>query len=153
MTFALKQNEKLNVLVVDDEDDIRDTLITFLEMMEIFTSILQSSDGFDASLKIKNQSFDFIITDLMMPKVKGIELVERIKREDKMAKKSPGTPVLILSANLTGEEVQKALQFGVKYVLTKPCTADQFMQKVEEIIKKELRHKVKVLKEKEDIED
>ena len=148
MKFVRKPNGKLNVLVVDDEADIRDTLVTFLEMMEIFTTIVEAADGAEAFLKLKNQSFDFVITDLMMPKVKGIELVERISREDKIRKTT--TPVMILSANVTSEEVQKALHFGVKYVLTKPCTAELFMEKVGTIVQKELKHKVRVLKEDEE---
>lgn len=146
MKYELRKNQKLSVLIVDDEEDIRDTLATFLDMMEIFSSIVQSPDGSDASLKLKNQTFDFIITDLMMPKVKGIELIERVKREDKVAKKEHPTPIMILSANVTGIEVKKALHFGVKYVMTKPCTAEQFMEKVEEVIRRELRHKVKLIK-------
>tara|TARA_Y100000385_G_scaffold282202_2_gene336213 strand:+ start:113 stop:583 length:471 start_codon:yes stop_codon:yes gene_type:complete len=145
--YKLRKNQKLSVLIVDDEADIRDTLATFLDMMGIFTSIVQSPDGSDATFKLKNQNFDFIITDLMMPKVKGIELVERITREDTIAKKSSGTLIMILSANVTDIEVKKALHFGVKYVMTKPCTAEQFMQKVDEVIIKELRHKVKVIKD------
>jgi CheY-like chemotaxis protein len=148
--YELRKGEKLSVLVVDDESDIRDTLITFLEMMELFTLIVQSPDGSDASLKLKNMSFDFVITDLMMPKVKGIELVERVKREDKINKKEFPTPIMILSANVTSQDVQKALHFGVKYVLTKPCTAEQFMNKVGDVIRKDLRHKVKVLKNEDE---
>lgn len=144
--YKLRPGEKLNVMVVDDEEDIRETLVSFLEMMELFTIIIEAKDGSDASMKLRNQRFDFIITDLMMPKVKGIELVERIKKEDKATKREFPTPVMILSANVTGEEVKKALHFGVKYVLTKPCTAEQFMEKVGEVIRKDLRHKVKVVK-------
>lgn len=150
MKYELSKNKKLSVLIVDDEEDIRDTLATFLEMMEIFTFIVQSSDGSDASLKLKNQPFDFIITDLMMPKVKGIELVERIQREDKSSKREFHTPIMILSANVTGIEVKKALELGVKYVMTKPCTAEQFVEKVEEVIRRDLRHKVKLIKSDED---
>lgn len=148
--YELRKGEKLSVLVVDDESDIRDTLVTFLEMMELFTIIVQSPDGSDASMKLKNMKFDFVITDLMMPKVKGIELIERVKREDKINKREYPTPVMILSANVTSQEVQKALHFGVKYVLTKPCTAEQFMNKVGDVIRKDLRHKVKVLKNEEE---
>lgn len=144
--YKLRSGEKLNVMVVDDEEDIRETLVSFLEMMELFSVIIEAIDGSDASMKLRNQNFDFIITDLMMPKVKGIELVERIKKEDKATKKEHPTPIMILSANVTGEEVKKALHFGVKYVLTKPCTAQQFIEKVGEVIRRDLRHKVKVLK-------
>lgn len=142
MKFTRKANEKISVLVVDDEPNIRDTLITFLDMMEIFTTIVQASDGAEASLKLKNQTFDLVITDLMMPKVKGIELVERIIREDKSNKTK--TPIMILSGNVTSEEVEKALAFGVKYVLTKPCTAEQFMEKVETVLQRELKNKIKI---------
>lgn len=153
MKFELRKNQKLSVLVVDDEEDIRDTLVTFLEMMELFTFIVQSPDGSDASLKLKNQKFDFVITDLMMPKVKGTELIERITREDKINKREFPTPMMILSANVTGQEVKKALANGVKYVLTKPCTAEQFMEKVSEVIRKDLRHKVKVLRPESEEEE
>lgn len=145
MKFVRKPNEKLSVLVVDDESDIRDTLVTFLEMMEVFSIIVEASDGAEASLKFKNQSFDLVITDLTMPKVQGIELVERIKREDIVNKTK--TPIMILSGNVTSEEIQKALQFGVKYVLTKPCTAEQFFEKVNIVIQKELKHRVKIIKD------
>lgn len=107
MKYALKKGEKLSVLVADDEPDVRDTLVTFLEMMEVFSFVVQSPDGSDASLKLKNMQFDLLITDLMMPKVKGIELIERLKREDKISKKAHPTPVIILSANVTSDEVKK----------------------------------------------
>lgn len=149
MKLKVRKGEKLNVLVVDDEADIRETLASFLEMMELFTHIVEAKDGSDASLRLKNQQFDFVITDLIMPKVKGIELIERVKREDKAARKEHPTPILILSGNITSEEVQKALHYGVKYVLTKPCTAENFINKVNHILSRELRHKVKVLKEDE----
>lgn len=142
MKITLKPGEKLSVLVADDEEDIRETLVAFLEMMDCFSFIVQAADGAEAFLKVQNQNFDFIITDLMMPKVRGIELIQNINREDKRKKKN--TPMMILSANVTGDEVKKAIHFGVKYVMTKPCTAEQFMDKVTEVIRKEFRTRVKI---------
>jgi two-component system response regulator YesN len=147
MKLKLKSGEKLTVLVVDDENDIRETLVTFLEMMEVFSFVIQAANGSEASMKLKNQEVDLLITDLMMPKIKGIDLVQILKEQDE--RKKTNTPVMILSGNITGEEVQKAIHFGVKYVMTKPCTAEQFIKKVEEIIVKDLRSKVKVLKDEE----
>lgn len=143
MKITLKPNEKLSVLIADDEADIRETLVAFLEMMDCFTFIIQAGDGAEAYTKYQNQHFDFVITDLMMPKVRGIELIQNIKR-DCSRKKVPITPTMILSANVTGEEVKKAIHFGVKYVMTKPCTAEQFIDKVGEVIRKEFRSKVKI---------
>lgn len=147
MKLELRPNEKLSVMIVDDEPDIRETLRMFLDMMEIFTSVIEAEDGGDALRKCENQKFDLIITDLMMPKVRGIQLIEKFKREEqKRVDKNVTTPFIILSANVTGEEVQKAIHFGVKYVVTKPCTAEEFVAKVQEVLIKEKREKVKVLK-------
>ena len=143
MKFSLKHGHKLNALVVDDEDDIRETLMAFLEMLEIFTFIVEAKDGAEAIMKLKNQRFDLVVTDLSMPKIKGSELIEIINKEDIVHKRK--TPVILFSANLTGEEVKHAIQCGVKHILAKPCTANQFLEKVEEVLKKELTSKVNIL--------
>ena len=143
MKIVPKQGQRLSVLVVDDEADIREALVTFLEMMECFSFIVEAKDGQDAFLKYQNQSFDLIVTDLIMPKASGIDLIMNIKKVEKT--REAKTPIMILSANLTSEEVQKALAFGVKFALTKPCTAQAFMDKISEILSKTKRDKVKVL--------
>ena len=148
MRIELRPGQKLSVLVVDDEDDIRETLRMFLEMMEVFTFIVEASDGGDALRKTENQKFDLIVTDLMMPKVRGIQFIEKHRREEKKTNENgPFTPFVILSANVTGEEVQKAIHFGVKHVITKPCSAEDFVKKIQEVLVKEVRSKIKVLKE------
>ena len=80
-----------------------------------------------------------------MPKVKGIEFVENFKQREKKDKKK-NTPIILLSANITGEEVQRAMAYGVKYALTKPCTAEDFTSKIKEVLFKERREKLKVIK-------
>lgn len=136
--------ERLSVLVVDDEADIRETLKLFLESLEIFTFIVEAEDGSDAWMKIQNQNFDLVITDLMMPKVRGLELVNNIKGLDAKKEASGQKPIsiVILSANLTGLEVKKAIAFGVKHALTKPCTSDAFLEKIESILRTDLKHKL-----------
>lgn len=146
MKLQLRAGEKLSVLVVDDEADIRETLVMFLEMMDIFSFIVQADDGSDAFRKCQNQKFDLIVTDLMMPKMRGIELIRSFKAYEKKQKIEEPTPFIILSANITGDEVKKALHFGVKYLVTKPCTAEAFVQKVTEVLAREKKDKVKVLK-------
>ncbi len=148
--ITLKPGEKLSVLVVDDESEIRDMLVTFIEMMEIFDFIVEAQDGSEAIRKTQNQKFDLIITDLMMPQVRGIELVQTIKNQEKRQKGEETTPIIILSGNVTGDEVKKAIHFGIKYVLTKPLTAEDFIKKVNEVLIKERRAKIRVLKDESD---
>mgnify|MGYP003684097053 CR=1 FL=1 len=147
MKIEVKPGEKLSILVVDDEDDIRETLIMFLDMMEIFDFIVQAKDGSEATRKCQNQNFDIIVTDLLMPSVKGIEFIQNLRIQEKRTRVEEFTPIIILSANITGEEVQKAIHFGIKNVVTKPCTADEFINKVSEVLLKHKRNKVRVTKD------
>ncbi len=147
MKIEPRPGEKLSILIVDDEDDIRETLKMFLEMMEIFDFIVEARDGSEATRKCQNQKFDVIVTDLLMPNVRGIEFIQNYKAQEKREKREEPTPIIILSANVTGEEVQKAIHFGIKHVVTKPCTAEEFINKISDVIVKHCRSKVKVLKE------
>ncbi len=145
MRIQLRPGEKLSILVVDDETEIRDTLKTFLDMMDIFDFIVEAKDGSEATRKCQNQSFDIIVTDLIMPNVRGIEFIQSLRAQERRIRKEKPTPIIILSGNVTGDEVKKAIHFGIKYVVTKPCTAEEFMNKVSDVLVKHCRSKIKVL--------
>ena len=153
MKLEVRKNEKLSVLVVDDEGDIRETLCTFLEMMEIFDFIVQAKDGSDATRRCQNQQFDLIITDLIMPNVRGLEFIQNLKHQEKRQKIEKPTPIIILSANLTGDEVKKAIEMGIRYVIAKPCRAEEFINKVTEVLSKYKRDKVKIVKDEDEDDD
>lgn len=64
--------DKLNILIVDDEEEIRNLLSEMLnEFLEFPVTILEAQDGQEALAKIRNQKFHLIITDLKMPKLDG----------------------------------------------------------------------------------
>lgn len=138
MSLAAHPTSKIHVLLVDDDDDIRESLSDILKDMKLFSTVVEAKDGSDAFQKFNNQNFDFIITDLSMPKVSGLEFIKNMSSST--SKKMP--PIVILSGNVTGIEVQQALKMGVKYVLVKPCTEEQFIEKVEEVAKKEIPFKL-----------
>ena len=81
MKIEPKAGEKLSILIVDDEDDVRETLKMFIEMMKVFEFIVEARDGSEATRKCQNQKFDLIITDLMMPNVRGIEFIQNFKQQ------------------------------------------------------------------------
>ena len=146
MKIEPKLGEKISILIVDDEEDIRGTLRMFLEMMEVFDFIVEAKDGSEAIRKCQNQKFDVIVTDLMMPNVKGIEFIQNFKAQEKREGVENPTPILILSANITGDEVKKAIAFGIKNVITKPCSAEEFINKITEVLVKFKRNKLKITK-------
>ena len=142
----MKTGSKLSILLVDDEQDIRETLSAFLEMMGVFESIIEAFDGGDAIRKCKNQTFDMIITDLNMPNVKGIDFITHVRRDEKRLALKEKSAVIILSANVTGEEITKAVSFGITDIITKPCTAEEFISKVSEVLVKKKRNKIRIVK-------
>ncbi|HPG91916.1 MAG TPA: response regulator transcription factor [Clostridia bacterium] len=113
------------ILVVDDEQGIRDLLKEYLEMDEYQVST--AVDGFDAVNKCKTGDFDLIIMDIMMPKMDGISAVKEIR-------KTNSVPVLMLSAR--DQEYDKLFGFevGADDYVTKPFSTKEVMARVRSIL-------------------
>lgn len=110
---------KKAVLLVDDEEDIRKLLKSLLES-NFSVRVVESGDGADAHMKMTRQRFDLVITDIKMPKMDGMTLVNVIKGLD--VTKRPKL-VLVLSAFLEAEYLGKD-QEHIKYV-EKPFDEDR----------------------------
>ncbi|HRX13906.1 MAG TPA: response regulator transcription factor [Eubacteriales bacterium] len=113
------------ILVVDDEQGIRDLLKEYLEMDEYQVST--AVDGLDAVNKCKTGDFDLIIMDIMMPKMDGISAVKEIR-------KNSSVPVLMLSAR--DQEYDKLFGFevGADDYVTKPFSTKEVMARVRSIL-------------------
>jgi DNA-binding NtrC family response regulator len=115
-------DEKLKILVIDDEDIVGTRLKPALEKegyyVEIFTeSIL-------AKARIYEFKFDIVVTDLKMANISGLELFNIIK------KISPSTEVILISGFATMEIAKQALREGVRDVIAKPFK----ISKIKELI-------------------
>lgn len=107
-----QQYDKHTVLIVDDEDKLREILSLYLEAPN--REILQASNGKEA-LEIFNQTkVDIVITDILMPVMDGLELTRKIVEID------PDVPVLIVTAHAGKEETLAALRAGVFEFISKP---------------------------------
>jgi DNA-binding NtrC family response regulator len=102
----------LNILVVDDEKDIREGLKDLLESegYKVDTAI----DGSDALEKLKGLKHHLIISDIMMPKMSGIELLEKIKAI------SPFIEVIIITGYSTLERTIECIEKGAISYIEKP---------------------------------
>ncbi len=80
MPKILEQKEKLqgSILIVDDEEDLRELLSEYLEDFGLETQTAKT--GNEALQKIKNEHFDIVVTDLQMPGMTGGELIKEIKK-------------------------------------------------------------------------
>lgn len=110
-------NRKKSILVVDDEAGIREMLRFDLE--EIGFLVEEAPDGSQAWMKFCDFDFDFVLTDLRMPGVDGLELLKKIRVEGgKQAK------VILMTAHSVVAH-EEALKEGAAAVLTKPFSIEQ----------------------------
>jgi DNA-binding NtrC family response regulator len=115
-----------SILIVDDEDIIRESL-SFVLTREGYR-IQEAPNGRVAAEMVKNETFDLVLTDLEMPEMKGIELLEHVTRF------SPETLVVIITAYGSIDTAIAALRKGaVDYVL-KPVEFDELLIKLKRIL-------------------
>ena len=120
----------MKVLIVDDEPDIVE-LISYHLNKEGF-SVSSAFDGEEALAKIRKEKFDFIILDLMLPNVQGMEIC-RIMRSDP---KTKNVPIIMLTAK--GEEVDKilGLEMGAVDYMTKPFSPRELLARIKTVMRR-----------------
>ena len=125
MDELLKKTREYNVLFVDDEEDIRKVMSMLLK--KFFKSIDISENGEDALKKYLQKEYDIIITDFTMPKMNGVELIEKVKAIN------PNQKIIILSAHQDKEDFYKALLAQADGYLIKPFDVEVFKKIIRKI--------------------
>lgn len=116
---------KKRILVVDDEPDLRDAISDALEQRGY--EILTASDGEEGVKVALTEKPDFIIMDLLMPHMGGLEAVEKL-RQDPWGKDAK---VLILTAMDDVKNIGEGYQKGISdYVIKSSASLDEIAQKV-----------------------
>lgn len=115
----------IKILVVDDEEYIRDVIVEYLNNEGYLT--LQAEDGLAALELLENDKFDLMILDVMMPDMDGFTLLEKLDSNKKV-------PTIILSAR--GEEMDKLTGFnkGIDDYLCKPFSPKELVARVKAIL-------------------
>lgn len=131
---------KANILLVEDEENLHETLKLNLEMEGYEVS--SAFNGTEALKKIANEYFDLIIMDIMLPEVDGIAVTESVRVNNNEV------PILILSAKNAGSDRVLGLKKGADDYLTKPFNLEELLLRVEKLINKN-----KKLQEKETVGD
>ena len=107
--------------MVDDSLTVRDVERDLLEANGYQVTI--AVDGVDGWNTVRSQTFDLVITDVDMPRMDGIELVQMIKNDTSLNR----LPVMIVSYKDLKEDREKGLQAGADYYLTKGSFHDETM--------------------------
>ena len=99
------------ILVVDDDDVIRETL---RELLAADHSCHTADTAEEALAKLEAQRFDVVLTDISMPGLNGTELLQRV------VENYPGTPVIIISGHSDQDQAQRLIDRGAFDYLLKP---------------------------------
>lgn len=119
---------QVNILIVDDDQDICDYMKTMLETAGYSVSTL--SDPTEATDLIRGEEFHLLIIDLMMPKMDGIELIQRIRKIDS------DIAIIVFTGYASVETAVEALKLDVSDYVRKPFDIEEFRDKIAEILKK-----------------
>lgn len=128
LSALIESTQKLNLLVVEDDDAIRKVTIEFLGAF--FQNIISAADGKEALAKFNVNNIDLIITDINMPNMNGLELISQIR------KINSDLPILILSAHTESKYFTESIKYGVDGYLLKPFDMQQFYLILSKIIKR-----------------
>ena len=118
------------LLIIDDEEIICQTIANLIDWKSLNISLIGTClDGVEAYHMILDESPDIVMTDIRMPGISGLELIERISATDLH------TQFIILSGYGEFDYAKRAMKCGVKHYLLKPCDEQQIISCMQDVIK------------------
>ncbi len=123
-------NDKITVLIADDNEEFSKTLATYLTNQQDMEIIGIAKDGTEALDIIKEKSPDVAILDVIMPHLDGIGVLERLNSSNSLSKK----PLCIMLSAVGQDKITgKALALGAEYYVVKPFDIELLIQRIREI--------------------
>ena len=120
----------MKFLVVDDSPTMRRIMCNTL--IEIgYEELDEAEDGAQALTKLKEGSFDFLVTDWNMPNMNGLELTKTVRQDPNMSE----MPILMVTTRGMKDDVLAAMQAKVSNYVVKPFTADVLRKKIDMVLK------------------
>jgi two-component system, OmpR family, phosphate regulon response regulator PhoB len=120
----------LNILVVEDEDAIREMLIMVLEQAGLQVSAAASAE--EALSALAENRVDLLVLDWMLPGMSGIELARRLKRESSYKE----LPIILLTARGEEEDKIRGLEIGADDYITKPFSPKELVARIKAVMRR-----------------
>ena len=114
--------KELTLLYVEDNEQLVNAKLEMFN--DIFKKVVHAPNGYEGLKKYQDESFDLIITDINMPVMDGLEMVEKIQKIE------PNQKVIILSAYSEFEYLTKLSKLDIVCFLTKPVNMKKMFQKI-----------------------
>ena len=117
------------VLIVDDSSMTRSIIRTAVEDIDDLETV-EVATGFEALKLLPSTGIDLIITDINMPDINGLELINFIKKDPRFN----SIPLVIISTEKSEEDKQRGLKIGADSYLTKPFTAEEVQDTIRALL-------------------
>src|SRR5690606_4684057 len=127
--FCESRMSEFSCLVVEDSPMMRQLLVFALARIKQL-KVTEAEDGVDGLRKLATGTFDLIITDINMPIMDGLKLVQRIRSDEK----HKDVPIIIITTEGSTEDRQRAMALGANAYITKPIQAPQVISEVKALL-------------------
>lgn len=121
--------KQYSCLVVEDSPMMRQLVVFALGRLKHLV-VTEADDGVDGLRKLAAGSFDIILTDINMPIMDGLKLIQRVRKDPRHA----DTPIIVITTEGGKEDRDRALRLGANAYITKPIQAPQVIQAVRELL-------------------
>lgn len=119
------QKQSPKILVVDDSATMRMFLSMTLKRVFADISITEAENGVDAIKKLQAQDVDIVLTDMMMPEMNGLQLIENIR---KLLNKD--VPIIVITTKGEEKDRELGLSLGANGYITKPVSGNKLKDEV-----------------------
>ena len=119
--------ESIRVLVVEDHHMVRQGLMSLLNVVDDLKVVGEAADGVEAISQFRKRQPDITLIDLRMPRLGGVEVIERIRME------TPNARFIVLTTYDGDEDIYRALQAGARAYLLKGMTSEELIATIRSV--------------------
>jgi two-component system chemotaxis response regulator CheY len=122
-------NSRMRFLIIDDSVTMRRIIANILARLG-YPEVVHAANGREALDRLAAETVDVVITDWYMPEMNGLDFVKTLRN-------TPATshiPIVIVTANAASDDIQHALELGVKGYILKPFTVETMKDKIDALI-------------------
>jgi len=121
----------LNILVVDDSETVRSIILKTLKLSGLeLNEPLQAANGREALKVLQENWIDLVLTDINMPDMGGVELIEHMKTDEVMKT----IPVVVVSTEGSATRIEELKEKGVRAYIRKPFTPERIREALENVL-------------------
>jgi signal transduction histidine kinase len=120
----MSSHSSLNILVIEDDEAIRATLVDMLEFNGY--GVIHAANGQDGLALARQQRPDVVLTDVSMPGLDGFDLIRALHADEQ----TRPTPIIVISASVEPERMRLAMDLGAEDFIVKPFTEDQIVRSI-----------------------